>query len=243
MSARASITYGDQIIEYQINPDPRRNSRIAIHVEPDGQVIVDAPPGYAGALVQRAVARRARWIAGHVNAVHARFRHVHPRSYVSGEQALYLGRRYVLKVIEEDDARGTARLRANRLEVRLRRADPQRVRAILRGWYRTRARDYFARMIDRQSAALPWIERAPPFRLLEMSRRWGSCSTRGQLILNPHLIKAPRPAIAYVILHELVHLKHHDHSPAFFALLNRHAPGWERDKAALDQMVEVLVNA
>lgn len=242
MTALYILVYGDQRIPYRVNLDSRRTTRIAIHVEPDGSVIVDAPPDQSSEKVQMAVHKRARWISDHVAEARDRYRHVQPKSYVSGEQVLYLGRRYMLKVIQDDTAKGTARLRGNRLEVRTQSQNAVKVRAIVRAWYRTRARDYFARQIDQQSKKLPWIDQPPPFRLLEMSRQWGSCSTQGQVILNPHLIKAPRECIEYVIVHELAHLKHHDHSSEFFDLVSQHAPGWQKPKRLLDRMVEVLAN-
>ncbi len=236
------LTYGNERIPYQVKPDPRRTTRIAIHVETDGSVIVDVPPGQSKEVVQKAVLKRARWIFDHVAEARDRYRHVRPKSYVSGEQVLYLGRRYMLKVIQDTNSRGTARLRGNRLEVTAQSKDARKVRGILRAWYRTRARDYFARQIDHQSEMLPWLNQPPPFRLLTMSRQWGSCSPQGQVILNPHLVKAPRECIKYVIVHELAHLKHHDHSPEFFDLVSLHAPGWEKPKKLLDQMVEVLAS-
>lgn len=242
MTGEHILAYGNERIPYQVNADPRRSTRIAIHVEADGSVIVDAPPDQPEELVQNAVQKRARWIVDHVAEARDRFRHVRPKSYVSGEQVLYLGRRYMLKVVQDDTAKATVRLRGNRLLVTTRSIDTGNVRGIVRAWYRTRARDYLARKIDEHSARLPWITSPPPFRLLEMTRQWGSCSPQGQIILNPHLIKAPRECIDYVLIHELTHLKHHDHSPEFFDLVSRYARGWERPKKLLDSIVEVLAN-
>ena len=109
----------------------------------------------------------------------------------------------------------------------------------MRAWYRARARDYFAQRIDEISAKLPWIEAPPPFRLLEMSRQWGSCSPSGHVILNPHLVMAPRDCVDYVVIHELAHLKHHNHGPDFFKLLDQQVPRWEQHKRTLDNMVEL----
>lgn len=242
MTSQHILVYGDERILYQINPDSKRTARIGIHVEPDGSVVVDAPPGQPNEMVHRGVQKRARWISDHVADARERYRHVQPKSYISGEQVLYLGRRYVLKVVQSDDARGMARLRGNKLEVSTRSDDVVKIRGIVRAWYQTRARSYFARQISEHSARLPWVLKPPPFRLLEMSSQWGSCSPQGQVILNPHLIKAPRDCIEYVIVHELAHLKHHDHSPEFFDLVSRYSPEWEKPKRMLDGMVEVLTN-
>lgn len=236
------LVYGETRLPYQVQEDPARTSRIAIHVEPDGSVIVDAPPGYADSAVQKAVQKRARWVTNHVADATHRFAQVRTREYVSGEQILYLGRRYSLKVIFASQPSKMPKLRGNRLEVETRTGDLADIRGRVRAWYRTRARDYLALQLDRLSNRLTWVDAPPPFRLLEMSRQWGSCSPSGQIILNPHLIKTPRACVDYVLVHELAHLVHHNHGPEFFALLDREVPDWKRDKQVLDSMVELVMN-
>jgi predicted metal-dependent hydrolase len=85
------------------------------------------------------------------------------------------------------------------------------------------------------------MDTEPPMRLLEMQKQWGSCSPSGQVILNPHLVKAPRECIEYVIVHELAHLKHHDHGAEFWKLIDTYVPGWQTAKKTLDAMSELLL--
>jgi hypothetical protein len=59
-------------------------------------------------------------------------------------------------------------------------------------------------------------------------------SPSGQLTLNRDLIRAPRECIEYVIVHELCHLVHADHSRAFYELLERMSPDWQRHKHRLE---------
>ena len=65
---------------------------------------------------------------------------------------------------------------------------------------------------------------------------------KGVILLNPHLVKAPRECIDYVILHELCHLKEHNHSPRFYRLLSQLKPRWRPVKAKLDGLAELLLN-
>ncbi|MCA0930176.1 M48 family metallopeptidase [Ruegeria profundi] len=234
------ITYGDQVIPYTIKPDPKRHTKIAIHVEPNGTVVVDAPPEFDLAVIHTAVQKRARWVVAHVGEALTRFAHVRPREYVSGEQIMYLGRRYVLKVITTCQKPRAVRLKGSRLEVETKSGDADDIKGRIRAWYRVKARDYFAKKIAETSDRLPWITEAPPFRLMDMTKQWGSCSREGQVILNPHLIKAPRNCIEYVIMHELAHLKHHDHSAEFWRLIDIHQPKWRKAKSELDALVEIL---
>ncbi|MEP0154427.1 M48 family metallopeptidase [Pseudophaeobacter sp.] len=112
----------------------------------------------------------------------------------------------------------------------------------LRAWNLVRGRDCLSRRIDALAKILPWVDAPPPFRLLEMARQWGSCSPSGEIIINRHLVKAPRQCVDYVLIDELAHLKHHDHSPAFWNLIDAHAGDWRKAKHHLDGLVEVLMD-
>lgn len=240
MTVDPVLTYGGQTLSYRVQTDGSRTTKIAIHVEPDGEVIVDAPEGADPVEIRRAVSKRARWVFMQVGKARERFSHVRDKEYVSGEEVLYLGRRYVLKVIKDDTHCGAVKLRGNRLEVPSRSGSPGSVRAGVSAWYRVKARDYFDRRLAEWEQKLPWVNGRPPLRLQEMEKRWGSCTADGTIILNPHLIKAPRECIDYVILHELAHLRHHNHSPEFWKTISFADPDWQRKKALLDGAAEQL---
>lgn len=234
-----SFPYGDTTIRFRLRRQSDRQRRqVSIHVEPDGSVVVDAPPEATDALILAAVKKRARWIAGHQADIRARQAHVLPREYVSGESMLYLGRRYRLKVTVQEGAAAQARLRGGYLEVVASTRTPAVLRPALDDWFRVRARDVLAQRLMAVAAPLRWVKELPPMRLQVMKIQWGSCSPAGRLTLNPWLVKAPRECIDYVLLHELCHLQHHDHSSRFYAALDRNMPNWRATKARLDDLAE-----
>ena len=156
---------------------------------------------------------------------------------------MYLGRRYRLKVIPANAADAGVKLCGSRLEVRSTEPAPALIREAMEAWYRARARAVFAQSTDDMLTTLRWKPAPPPMRLQAMKTQWGSCSPAGRLTVNPWLVKAPRDCIDYVILHELCHLKEHNHSRRFFKLLDRHMPSWRQRKARLDELAEVILNA
>ncbi|KZC15442.1 metal-dependent hydrolase [Rhodanobacter sp. FW510-R12] len=238
-----SIQYGEEIIRFAVRRQPqRRRGSIAIHVEPSGCVVVDAPADASRPTVLAAVRKRARWVHEHLASFRRRYVHVLPREYVSGEAVMYLGRRYRLKVIPANAADAGVKLCGSHLEVRCVEPTPTSVREAMEAWYRARARSVFAARVDDMLATIRWKQLAPRMRLQAMKTQWGSCSPTGKITLNPWLVKAPRDCIDYVILHELCHLKEHNHSPRFFKLLDRHMPTWRQRKARLDELAEVILN-
>ena len=70
-----------------------------------------------------------------------------------------------------------------------------------------------------------------------MDKRWGSCSPKGEILLNIELIKAPKKCIEYVIIHELCHLAHLNHSAAFYDLLAKLSPAWKKTKYELEKLM------
>lgn len=238
-----SIVYGDQRISYAVRVQPERKvRRVAIHVEPDGRVIVDVPPEATPAQIKAAVAVRVRWIHKQVSEARQRLANVLPREYVSGESLLYLGRRYRLRVSIVDVEIVAVRLKGSFIEVRIAEWNGDAIKAALLGWYRQRARTVFLSRLEQMAASLNWVSQAPPIRLQAMRVQWGSCSPSGRLTLNPLLVRAPWECIDYVLLHELCHLKEHNHSKRFFRMLDAHMPSWRTTKEKLDNLAEVVLN-
>ena len=71
-----------------------------------------------------------------------------------------------------------------------------------------------------------------------MKRRWGSCSARGLITLSTELIKLSDLYIEYVIIHELCHLRHHNHGPHFYELLTEVFPDWKRVRMELKKYIQ-----
>lgn len=236
-----SLRYGDEIISYSVRRRPeRREGRIAVHVEPDGRVCVDAPVGAMQQSVHAAVSKRAPWIWRHARGASQRVSPLEGQRFVGGAPVLYLGRRYKLKIEVDAWAVAHCTLRGPNLRVAAPSDSEALIREQVAGWYLERARNVLPQRLAAIVHELPWIERPPTLRVRPMTRRWGSCSPAGVLTINPALMCAPRDCVDYVLLHELCHIKHADHSPAFYARLARHMPGWRGVRTRLHELAIVV---
>ncbi len=114
---------------------------------------------------------------------------------------------------------------------------------LLRGWYRERAERVFHERLEicRKQVAAFGIDHPGGFTLRRMRKRWGSCSRDGRILLNTQLVGAPKTCIDYVIVHELCHVVHHNHSPAFYTLLSACMPDWRERQRLLAQSLDTFI--
>lgn len=233
------LHYGERQIPYKVFFSPKRNLKIAIHVYPNGLVQVDSPPSTPLTEVNVAVHKRARWITNHIDNINQHCYYALPREYVSGESHFYIGRRYLLKVRK---GKPCVKLTRGQIQINTRNRNPKTIKALLWDWYIEHAERFFQKRLIEICEDIRWLKQPPEWKLRVMNKQWGSCSPKGVLSLNPHLIKAPRQCIDYVIIHELCHLKIHNHSKAYYKLLSKTLPEWEVIKVRLDGMSELILN-
>jgi predicted metal-dependent hydrolase len=137
-----------------------------------------------------------------------------------------------------EDAVARVRLNGDYLTVSLPDvSDKTRIGKLVTGWYRSHSRRVFE---ERLSVCFPRVEPLgiayPEIAVREMKLRWGSCTAGGRILLNVKLIQVPKDLIDYVIIHELCHLKEHNHSPAFYVLLDRVLPDWRERRVRLNKI-------
>ncbi|CUS40918.1 Putative predicted metal-dependent hydrolase [hydrothermal vent metagenome] len=237
-----SFRYGDQQIAFERVKRPQATSKVLIKVHPDCRVVVSAPEDADNEMVLSAVKKRSRWIYEKLRDFRKQLEHITPRQYISGESHYYLGKQYLLKVIEAPEQAQGVKLLRGKLEVSVKIKSAEKVKTLLADWYKARAKEIFAKRLDAMLEQALWVTDGPPLRILTMQTQWGSCSPNGRITLNPHLVKAPRECIDYVILHELCHIAEHNHSERFYRLMSKVMPKWEKTKERLDGMASSITS-
>ena len=227
-----TIQFGSRRISYNLKRSDRKKLRIV--VSPDLSVDVFAPFASNDDEIDSAIAKKAAWISSKLDQVQTYHPLPAPKQYVSGETIVYLGRQYRLKVVQ-------AEIRSAKLIGRFLRVcvpdkkDMTLVKKTVDKWYRTRAVETLGRYLKKCDAVTSRHGVPEPLTTIRtMKKRWGSCSPKGRITLNTRLVQVPVHCLEYVIMHELCHLKQHNHSKAFYALLTRCQPDWRKRKADLD---------
>lgn len=234
-SEKLEIRFGQKSIPVDVTWNHRK--RLTITVRPDLSVTVKAPAGTPLGEIEQRVAKKASWITRQIEY----FERFHPlpppRRYVSGETHIYLGRQYRLRIRPGMKAR--VRLTGHFFEMEL--PDPgdrEKAERVMHRWYTSHAKALLSQRLDR---FLPIFEglgaSLREVRYRRMKKRWGSCSSKGVILLNTELVKAPTHCIDYVIVHELCHLIHPRHDKKFYQLLERILPDWKKRKERLECVV------
>ena len=233
--------YGDEQIAFERVVRQQASDKVLIKVHPDCRVVVSAPTNADNDAVLNAVKKRGRWIYEQLRDFRKQLEYTSPRKYISGESHYYLGKQYLLKVIEDPNSVQGVKLLRGKLEVSVRIKNAEKVRELLTDWYKARAKETFAKRLDAVLEHALWVTERPPLRIQTMQTQWGSCSPNGKITLNPYLVKAPRECVDYVVLHELCHLAEFNHSDRFYRLMTQVMPHWEEVKERLDGMANVIL--
>ena len=230
-----SFQYGRKRIEYQLLYSDRKT--LAIDVHPDLSVVVTAPKNTDDSAVEQKMHKRAAWIVQQQRFFENYLPPIPPRRYVSGESHHYLGRQYRLRIHKGNEE--TVKMARGQINVFLTDiSKKRRIRTLVTRWFRRRAEVVFQELFDQcVTKAERHSIKAESFEIRRMKNRWGSCTKDGHILLNTNLIIAPKMCIEYVIVHELCHLKEHNHSSNFYRLLLAMMPDWEKRRERLNQCV------
>lgn len=233
-TSKQSIQFGSKEIVFDLQYQKRKSLGITVH--PDRSVVVKAPIDAAMDKILVKVRKRAPWILKQ-QSFFLSFEPLTPaRRYVSGESHLYMGRQYRLKIYESSEHKNEVKLKRGFLDVYT--TDRAKTKKLVLDWYKQRAELKFREIAEKWILRFQKYDIAPSaFVIKWMDKRWGSCTPKGKIILNIELMKAPKGCIEYVVVHELCHLIHHNHSAAFFELQTKEMPDWRRWKERLEKVL------
>ena len=201
-----------------------RSRSVRISISNVGEVIVTTPPHFPTSRVLPFLQKSRNWIEKHL-ILHRR------RLGVAGENSvLYLGDalKIVIEQYQNNSAQDAVRVVDDAIIIVPITHTAESVSRALIRWLKAEAERHIVSRIE--TIAKQHGHTYVSIQLRDQTSRWGSCSTHGNLQLNWRLIQAPKEVIDYVIMHELAHLKHMDHSPRFWAYVEKLDPHYTDHK-------------
>ena len=221
---RRSIRVGDATIDYEVLRSKRRRKTVRLAVDARG-VKVTAPMTTPNNLIKAFVEDQSLWILDHI--------HDEPPAaklprFSTGDTLPYLGRN-VSMIVEPTDVRSPeVRFDHWRFKISapngLGHEDCRRaIRSAITSWYRERASEQLEAAVERWRRRMGHQDRSRVL-VRDQRRRWGSCAFDGTLRFNWRLVMLKPDLMEYVVVHELAHLTHRDHSANFWGLVSKLLP-------------------
>lgn len=208
------------MFEYKVIKSNRRS--LSIIIERDKSVVVHAPLSLSDYRIKEEVDKRKALILSKINS-HQKSIQRTAKEFVDGEQFLFMGKYYSLQInftelpaIEFNDA------------FVVNAPDVETAKKLMFDWYQRQAREiltpriiYFAEHMGVKRKRI---------NINSAKYLWGSCTPAGTLNFNWHIVKAPPEVIDYIVVHELAHLREHNHSSEFWNIVAVQIPQYEDAK-------------
>jgi predicted metal-dependent hydrolase len=215
-----------------------RRRTISIIVSPDNGVVVKAPYRTPVGAIKKFVIEKSDWITKTLKGFNSLERIDNRDGYSDGDTVLLFGRPHKLRLISSDNY--SIRLIANNtIEAGFNKDNnPLIIKAMLESWFKYIAQNKLTIIFReillkyRDHGFLP-----AGFIVRKMKKRWGSCSSKGKIAISYDLIRLDEKYSEYVIIHELCHLKHHNHGSGFYDLLTEVYPDWKFRRTELKKYI------
>jgi len=225
----ARIELGDIAVEVVFKDI--KNIHLSVY-PPDGKVRIAAPVRMSLDTLRVFAVSKLAWIRQRQRKLQEQARES-PRELLDRESHYLWGRRYLLKVVEEDAAPEVL-LKPSTLMLRVRPGTSEEKRQeILASWYRQQVKEAAAGLIPKWEGILG--VRVERVFVQRMKTRWGGCNPdRRTIRLNTELAKKPRECLEYIVVHELAHLLERRHNERFTELLDAKMPQWRQYRDMLN---------
>ena len=219
--------YGTQKIEFVVIYRNRKN--LSINIEPPNIITVIAPTDKSKNEIIETVKTKSKWIVQKLFEIREIEYRKYNREFINGESFLYLGRNYKLQIdVIEGLTSSKAKLSRGKFIIITPDKDFDKIKCTLESWYKEKAAEKIA---ERVSYYQPHFSQKPKRIIIKnQKKRWGSCTKDNKLLFNWKCIMAPSPVLDYIVVHEMCHLVHLNHSSEFWRLLKRILPDYKERK-------------
>jgi predicted metal-dependent hydrolase len=208
-----------------------KNVHLSVY-PPHGKVRISAPERMDIDTIRVFAISKLGWIKKQQAALKKQDRES-PREYLERESHYYLGRRYLMRLVDHQPAAGVF-IKHDNIEVYQRgESAPSKARNALQIWYREEIRRIGGELIKKWEPKLG-VEVAE-YGIKAMKTKWGTCNPVARRIwLNLELAKKPMECIEYIVVHEMVHILQRKHDDDFIRLMDKHLPKWKSYREELN---------
>jgi predicted metal-dependent hydrolase len=218
---------GSETIE--LNVVFRKRKTLCIQIRPPGEVTVISPIGKSEKEIRQSVKTKSKWIAKKLSEMKKMDYTRVDKQYVSGEKFSYLGNEYSLQIMEDEKyKRPKVEMLCGKIFVYTSNEEPDKIQLALENWYRKKALE---NITDEIAYYQGFFNVAPAQIVVKKQRkRWGSCTSKHKLLFNFKCTMLPLPILDYIVVHEMCHMVHLNHSKEFWNLVGEILPDYKQSK-------------
>ncbi len=228
---------------YEIIKSDRRT--MVLQVKKNGEVMVRIPNGLSFGSGHELVLKNKSWVYTHMKGIQASLKKKEEFHWEEGARVLFLGKTYILRLVS-DSWRKSFRVSIREEELNLtgpveKKRGPElemTIKEVMKLFYRQEARKY----LEKKTAG--WAAKMNigygHIAVRDQATRWGSCSTKGNLNFNWRLVLLPEELADYVVVHELAHRIHMNHSREFWGVVEGRLPDYQSRRKLLKSYEEEI---
>ncbi|MGL4879266.1 M48 family metallopeptidase [Paraclostridium dentum] len=220
------VTFMHKNREIKFNIIYRKRKTMSLEIKRDGIINVIAPNGLDKTFIVDKVKNKSDWIIKKLDEIEVLNNNRYIRSYESGDIFLYLGKEYMLEVLVDKITIGTSvSLENNKLIVRSNSNNKDVIQRALKNWYTDETLVIVKERINYYK--LFFEDTVTSIKIKDQKSRWASCTYKNEILFNLRCSMMPIQIIDYIVVHEMCHMKHRNHSKDFYLAVERILPDYK----------------
>ncbi|KGJ48329.1 hypothetical protein KD33_15670 [Clostridium sp. NCR] len=220
------VTFMHKNREIRFNIIYRKRKTMSLEINRDGIINVIAPNGLDKTFIVNKVKNKSDWIIKKLDEIEVLNNNRYTRSYESGDIFLYLGNEYILEVLVDKTTIGTSvSLENNKLIVRSNSNNKDVIQRALKNWYTDETLGITKERINYYK--LFFEDTVTSIKIKDQKSRWASCTYKNEILFNLRCSMMPIQIIDYIVVHEMCHMEHRNHSKDFYLAVERILPDYK----------------
>jgi len=230
-----SVTYGTRTIEFEVVRKARMKNTY-IQVRADG-VLVKTNRTTSMREIESFVTKKSAWIVKHTENLKAK---KIATQLVTGSRVYYMGKRYALEINESDEVqRATLNFSDAKFVIEAQKGvNQEELMWLLNNFYKQEAIEKITPLVEHWSKKMGVTPTHVGYR--KAKTRWGSCSGRDRISFNYYLMKLPLNLVEYVVVHELAHITHKNHSAKFWGLVHEYMEDYREREVKIKALEKII---
>lgn len=220
------VTFMHKNREIRFNIIYRKRKTMSLEIKRDGIINVIAPNGLDKTFIVDKVKNKSDWIIKKLDEIEVLDNNRYIRSYESGDIFLYLGNEYILENLVDKSTIGTSvSLENNKLIVRSNSNNKDVIQRALKKWYTDETLGIVKERINYYK--LFFEDTVTSIKIKDQKSRWASCTYKNEILFNLRCSMMPIQIIDYIVVHEMCHMEHRNHSKDFYLAVERILPDYK----------------